>query len=103
MQFSAEPAGNQVLVGSLPQPDYPPALRTHAPPAWWSRAELTLEYARTAYAARGQWSTNEKRLLDQAGLRHLDALICTMTPDSGALTTALDRVADALRRAVADP
>jgi predicted nucleotidyltransferase len=125
--LAAELAGNQVLAGSLPRPDYPPALREHAPSAWWSRAELTLSYARTAYAshgyaldcagaaaracyesahailaARGQWVTNEKRLLDQAGLRHLDTLIPAMTPDPGALTITLDRITDALREAIAD-
>jgi predicted nucleotidyltransferase len=51
--LAAELAGNQVLAGSLPRPDYPPALRKHAPTTWWSRAELTLGYARTAYASRG--------------------------------------------------
>jgi hypothetical protein len=125
--LAAELAGNQVLAGSLPRPDYPPALRKHAPPAWWSRAEFTLSYARTAYAsrgyaldcagaaarasyetahailaARGEWGTNEKRLLDQAGLRQLDMLVPAMTPDTGALTATLDRIADALREAVAD-
>lgn len=125
--LAAELAGNQVLTGSLPRPDYPPALRQHAPRAWWSRAELTLGYARTAYAphgyaldcagaaaracyetahaiqaGRGRWVTNEKRLLDQAGLRHLDTLIHTMTPDPDTLTTTLDRLTDALTEATKD-
>jgi uncharacterized protein YhfF len=120
----AELAGNQVLTGSLPRPEYPPALREHAPPAWWSRAQLTLAYARDAHAprghaldcagaaaracseaahailaARGEWVTNEKRLLERAGLGDLDRLVRTMTTDPVALTAALDQIADALRRA----
>lgn len=120
----AELAGNQALVGSLPQPDYPPALREHASDAWWSRAQLTLSYARNVHAPRGhaldcagaaarascetahavlarrgEWVTNEKRLLERAGLRNLDTLVSTMTPDPTSLTTALDRIADTLRDA----
>lgn len=123
----AELAGQRVLTGSLPRPDYPPALRRHAPRAWWNRAELTLGYARTAYAsrgyaldcagaaaracyeaahaiqaARGQWVTNEKRLLDQAGLRHLDTIVHGMTPDPDALTSALNTITDTLSEATAD-
>jgi predicted nucleotidyltransferase len=122
--LAAELAGNQVLVGSLPRPDYPPALREQAPPAWWSRAQLTLGYAGNVYAprgralecagaaaraccetahailaARGEWVTNEKRLLDRAGLRHLDGLVATMTPEPAALTAALDRIAETLEDA----
>lgn len=43
------------------------------------------------FAARGEWVTNEKRLLERADLRGVDGII-------GALTTASD--ADALVRAV---
>jgi predicted nucleotidyltransferase len=122
----AELAGNQVLRGSLPRPDYPPALRVHAPAAWWTRAQLTLSYARDAHAprgnaldcagaaaraccetahailaARGEWITNEKRLLDRAGLRSLDALVAGMTPEPTALTAVLERISDTLSAAVA--
>jgi hypothetical protein len=122
----AELAGNQVLSGSLPRPQYPPALRVHARAEWWSRAQLTLAYARDAHAprgnaldcagaaaraccetahavlaARGEWVTNEKRLLDRAGLRDLDALVVGMTPEPSALAAALHRIADALAEAVA--
>jgi predicted nucleotidyltransferase len=122
----AELAGNQLLAGSLPRPDYPPALRQHAPPAWWSRAQLTLGYARSAYAprgyaldcagaaaraccetahailaARGEWVTNEKRLLERAGLRDLDSLVPAMAPDPTALTAAIDQIAATLHDAAA--
>jgi predicted nucleotidyltransferase len=123
----AELAGNQVLHGSLPGPDYPPALRERAPGAWWSRAELTLAYARANFAprgaalecagaaarachetahavlaARGEWVTNEKRLLDRAGLRVVDPLVAAMTPDAAALTGTLDRIAEILGAAVSE-
>jgi predicted nucleotidyltransferase len=126
--LAAELAGNEVLTGSLPRPDYPPALREQAPPAWWGRAQLTIGYARSTYAqhgralecagaaarascetahailaARGEWVTNEKRLLDRAGLRGVDPIVATLAPDPAALTAALDDLADTLRAAVADP
>jgi predicted nucleotidyltransferase len=123
----AELAGNQVLTGSLPRPEFPPALRERAPAIWWSRAQFTLSYARAAYArqglalpcagaaaragcetahailaGRGEWVTNEKRLLDRAGLRHLDGLVSTMTTDPVALTATLDQISDTLHAAMAD-
>ena len=95
----AELAHNLALSGTLPKPDFPPALRERAAAAWWARADLTLDYAMNNHApagrlldcagaaaracleagnailaARGEWITNEKRLLDRAGLRDLDAL-----------------------------
>ncbi|MFI9027938.1 nucleotidyltransferase domain-containing protein [Streptomyces sp. NPDC053560] len=102
----AELAVNEVLRGELPRPAYPEALRATAPSVWRGRAELTLRYARGAYAARGratevagalatagmqtahavlaargEWTTNEKRLLEQAGLRGLDTLVAALRPD----------------------
>jgi hypothetical protein len=111
----AELAMNKVLAGQLEQPGYPQALRETAPPRWWGDAQATLNYARGAYAARGlatetagmiataacqaghavlaasgQWVTNEKTLLDRAGLRGVDAIVAGLTPDPGALTAAVD-------------
>jgi hypothetical protein len=96
----AELALGRVLYGQPPRPDYPPALRKQAPVVWWSKAAQTFGYARTNYApygrltecagltaqaalqaahavlaARGEWITNEKKLLTQAGLRDIDELI----------------------------
>ncbi|MEU2562912.1 nucleotidyltransferase domain-containing protein [Streptomyces longispororuber] len=115
----AELAVNEVLSGSLPRPAYPRALREAAPPFWRGRAALTLRYAKGAYvprgqttevagalataametahavlAARGEWTTNEKRLLRRAGLRGVDAAVARLRPDPGALARA---VADAER------
>ncbi|MGY0487184.1 nucleotidyltransferase domain-containing protein [Streptomyces sp. WG-D5] len=121
----AELAVNRVLRGHTPVPDgYPAALREAAPDAWWGRAALTLDYARhnnaplggrtevvgavavaatqTAHAvlaARGEWVTNEKRLLERAGLRGIDRIVGdTALP----LEDLVDRAKELLARAVAD-
>jgi predicted nucleotidyltransferase len=111
----AELAMNQILAGHLEAPGYPDALRAAAPPRWWDDARATLGYGRAAYAARGlvtetagmiataacqtghavlaasgQWVTNEKTLLDRAGLRGVDAILAGLAPDAGRLTAALD-------------
>jgi len=93
----AELGINRTLRGTVPRWEYPAALRRTAPPIWWHHADLTLLYAEEAHARRGrvaqcagllseaacqaahailahrgQWITNEKRLLDAAGLRGVD-------------------------------
>ncbi|MFG1795194.1 nucleotidyltransferase domain-containing protein [Nocardia sp. NPDC049149] len=103
----AELAVNQVLRGRLPNPEYPEALRVAAPPIWRNRASMTLRYARGAYArrgqttevagalavaamqtahailaARGEWTTNEKRLLERAGLRDIDTIVAGLRVDA---------------------
>lgn len=90
----AELAVNRVLHGELPRPAYPDALRRAAPREWWGRADPLFGYARAGFAthgrlaqtlgmtaqaatcaahavlaARGEWVTNEKTLLERAGLR----------------------------------
>ncbi|MEU4968381.1 nucleotidyltransferase domain-containing protein [Streptomyces smyrnaeus] len=112
----AELALNRVLRGTLPRPEYPDALRAAAPPVWRERAALTLRYAKGAHAprgqatevagalataaaqsahavlaARGEWITNEKRLLTRAGLRPLDALLPDLRPTPEALLHALEQ------------
>jgi hypothetical protein len=102
---AAELALGRVLSGTLPRPGYPPALRAAAPPRWLAEARATLGYARTAHAprghladaagaiataacqaahavlaGRGQWVTSEKTLIDQAGLRGIDAILAALTP-----------------------
>jgi len=111
----AELAVNRVLRGSLPRPAYPEALRKAAPPVWRGRAELTLGYAKAAYAPRGaltevagalataamqaahavlaergEWVTNEKRLLERAGLRGVDAIIAGLRARPDALRGAVE-------------
>ncbi|WP_030521288.1 nucleotidyltransferase domain-containing protein [Nocardia rhamnosiphila] len=111
----AELAVNRVLHGTLPCPAYPGALRRAAPPIWRDRATRTLRYARDAYvrrgqatevagalataavqtahavlAARGEWVTNEKRLLHRAGLRAVDEIVGGLTTDPAVLARAVD-------------
>jgi predicted nucleotidyltransferase len=101
----AELAGNRVLHGTLPRPDYPEKLKQTAPGHWRNDANLTLGYARTAYAerglltetvgaiatatcmtahavlaARGEWVTNEKTLVERAGLRGIDDILTGRQP-----------------------
>ena len=122
----AEIATNQVLSGLLPRPAYPDALRAAAPPRWWGVAQATLGYGRAAYAPRGrlaetagtvavaacqaahavlaasgQWVTNEKTLLDRAGLRGVDGILAGLAPDPGRLARAVDDAEALLRAAVA--
>ncbi|MFI2211317.1 nucleotidyltransferase domain-containing protein [Streptomyces sp. NPDC020141] len=121
----AELALNRVLYGTLPRPDYPEALRAAAPGVWRGRAELTLQYARGAnaprgqaaevagalataamltahavLAARGEWVTNEKRLLTRAGLRGIDTILTGLRPESEALLRAIDEAERLFRDAV---
>ncbi|WP_433022000.1 nucleotidyltransferase domain-containing protein [Kribbella sp. CA-294648] len=124
----AELAINQVLHGTLPKPDFPEALRWTALERWWGEARLTLDYARTAHAeqghlaetagaiatagcqaahailaARGNWVTNEKALLDRAGLRELDRIVSGLTPSPRALTAVVDEATGVLEAAFPTP
>ncbi|WP_214324502.1 nucleotidyltransferase domain-containing protein [Nonomuraea sediminis] len=110
----AELATNRVLRGDLTRPGYPPALRESAPAVWRERARMTLLYAKGAYvprgqatevagavataaaytahailAARGEWVTNEKRLLNRAGLRPLDTLLAGLGPEPDTLAAVV--------------
>ncbi|EIV91354.1 nucleotidyltransferase domain-containing protein [Frankia sp. QA3] len=112
-----ELAINRVLVGSLPRPGYPEALRLSAPRIWSDRAALTLsyaehnhaphgraaqcagllalaasDYAHAVLAARGAGVTNEKRLLDRGGMRGVDDIIAGLTGQTGVLTEAVTAV-----------
>ncbi|MET9130199.1 nucleotidyltransferase domain-containing protein [Streptomyces antibioticus] len=82
---------------------YPPRPRRTAPDRWYGTARATLAYARAGHApaarrteaagalavaatqvghavpaARGEWVTNEKRLLERAGLRAVDDLVARL-------------------------
>ncbi|WP_079161556.1 nucleotidyltransferase domain-containing protein [Streptomyces fodineus] len=114
----AELAVNQVLHGELPRPaPYPAKLRLAAAGHWHGTARATLAYAKANHAphgrltetagaiataaaqaahgvlaVRGEWVTNEKRLLERAGLRSVDAILMEASgTDTDALTTAITR------------
>ncbi|MBT2417605.1 nucleotidyltransferase domain-containing protein [Streptomyces sp. ISL-22] len=111
----AELAINRVLRGELPRPaSYPEKLRSTARDRWYGTARATLAYARANHApagrltevagalataavqtghavlaARGEWVTNEKRLLERAGLRGVDGIIEGLRPRPEALLRAI--------------
>jgi hypothetical protein len=114
----AELALNRVLRGALPRPGYPAALRRTAAARWQKDAQATLDYARGAHAARGhladtagaiavaacqhahavlaargEWVTNEKTLIDRAGLRGVDDVLAGLVPDPGRLERAVAEAA----------
>jgi predicted nucleotidyltransferase len=109
-----ELAINQVLRGELPSPSYPDKLRATASAYWRKAAGMTLSYAtahhapharltevagslalaalQTAHAilaGRGEWVTNEKTLLERAGLRGVDSLVSDLRAEPEALAKAL--------------
>lgn len=123
----AELSINRALVGTLPRPEYPAALRRSAPRDWWGRAEETFAYAiaggarrgaatlalgltgqAVAYAAhgiaaaRGRWVTNEKRLLVTAGLTGCDRMITEAMPDPDAMVGVIERIRDRCAAELAD-
>ncbi|MFF3927370.1 nucleotidyltransferase family protein [Streptomyces hirsutus] len=122
----AELAINKVLRGELPRPAaYPPALRETAPPRWYGTATATLAYAKAGHApkgavtqvagaiavaatqtahavtaARGEWVTNEKGLVERAGLTDVDALTEGLTRSPSDLVRAVTAAEALFRRAV---
>jgi predicted nucleotidyltransferase len=121
--LAAELAIARTLRGVLPRPAYPLALRRTATASWAGSARLTLDHAaqnaapagraaqvagaigvagcqaaHAVLAARGEWVTNEKRLLDRAGLRGLDGVVASLgtTPEAlGAAVAAAHAVVEA--------
>ncbi|SNX57670.1 nucleotidyltransferase-like protein [Streptomyces sp. TLI_55] len=130
----AELAINEVLRGDLPRLDgYPAKLRRTASDRWYGTARATLSYAKAAHAtagrvtelagaiataavqtahgvmaSRGEWVTNEKRLLERAGMRTVDGVVASLsqeaTPDSliQAVTRAEAIIEAASRGSAAD-
>ncbi|MEV5547751.1 nucleotidyltransferase domain-containing protein [Streptomyces sp. NPDC052309] len=121
----AELAINEVLRGDLPRPAYPDALRATAPERWHGTAAATLAYAKAGHApkgaltqvagaialattqtahavlaARGEWVTNEKRLVERAGLGGIDTLMANLTPAPEDLTRAITETEGLLGAAV---
>ena len=110
----AELALGRVLVGDLPRPEYPEALRKAAPGVWRGRAAATLSYAEHNHAPHGrvaqcaglvaqaaaqaahavlaeraEWVTNDKALLSRAGLTEIDLVVAGMSADPQDLLLAV--------------
>lgn len=113
----AELALARVLRGELPRPRYPEALRRSAAARWGMAARLTLDHAARSGAPRGQtalvagaiargacqaahadlaargvWVTNEKTLLDRAGLQMVDEIVADLGSDPDRLCAAVRTV-----------
>jgi hypothetical protein len=111
----------QVLVGELPRPGFPVALRQAASSFWQAAAELSLDYADSVYAGRGDalgcagslaravieaaharlaakgaWALNEKRIVQRAGLDHLTAHFADLGRTPGELHHAVQVITEAL-------
>jgi hypothetical protein len=50
-------------------------------------------------AARGEWVTNEKRLIDRARLRPIDELLASLSPEAGHLIGAVATAAGLVQTA----
>ncbi|GAA1039688.1 nucleotidyltransferase domain-containing protein [Streptomyces murinus] len=122
----AELAHNRVLRGDLPRPlGYPEPLRRTAAEHWGGTARATLGYAKADHAprgrltetagalataaaqashavlaARGEWVTNEKRLLERAGLREFDEVTGRLRAAPDALVTAVTRAEEIIAGAL---
>jgi predicted nucleotidyltransferase len=111
----AELAINRALRGELPRPTgYPAKLRLSAAERWHGTARATLAYAQANHApkgrltevagalataavqtghavlaSRGEWVTNEKRLLERAGLRQVDDIMERLSVEPETLARAI--------------
>lgn len=121
----AELAVNRVLRGELHRPAaYPEKLRTSAAERWHGTGHATLAYAKANHApkgrltevagaiataaaqaahgvlaARGEWVTNEKRLLRRAGLRTVDGIVGGLCAEPAVLTRAVSEAETLFRAA----
>jgi predicted nucleotidyltransferase len=115
-----ELAINRVLWGQVERPEYPRALREHAPEFWLGRArrelgyasywvqtentvscagalaKIVLQAAHARLAHRGIWALNEKRMVEWAGLSSLNARFGALGSSRGELDLALQEVESAV-------
>jgi hypothetical protein len=118
--LAAELAVGVPLVGSLPRPSFPSALRDVAPGRWRSEAEFAIARAadhasrddaaacvgKLAFAAlaeaharaseAGSWVINEKGLVRRCGLESVDAALRTPRPTHD-LVLLVERIREELR------
>jgi predicted nucleotidyltransferase len=126
--LAGELALGRVLVGELPRPSFPQALRDSAPRRWLGSAEFSLTVAEAAagradtvgcsgllaraaiaaaqarLAERGEWALNEKGIVRRAGIGHADAILAAIGSSPYELGRAVFalRVALGLRAGAAD-
>ena len=118
-----ELAVGKTLVGELPRPEFPDALREAAPPRWRRDADFSLAVAEQAaqrgdvascagliiraaiaeaqarLAATGEWALNEKGILRRAGLGALEPTLALVGLRPSELTRSVARVRAELNRA----
>jgi hypothetical protein len=100
-------------------------LREKASQAWWANAQQTFSYAATGHApygrvaqcaglialattqaahavhaARGEWTTNEKMLLTNAGLRDVDGIVVSLSAEPAQLQQAIEQARALCERVV---
>jgi hypothetical protein len=116
--YAAELAINRHLVGTLPRPSFPDALRKQAPPRWRRLRDGALLFARSHAArddavactgslaiaamseahatlcARGEWYLNDKGLIARAGLDAVQPLLRHAGDDLTATVAAVERALD---------
>jgi hypothetical protein len=69
------------------------APRGHLAETAGSIAVAATQAAHGVLAARGEWVSNEKRLLDRAGLRDLDAIVANLDPAPDHLMASVNAAA----------
>jgi hypothetical protein len=62
-------------------------------------ATAAAQAAHGVLAARGEWVTNEKRLLERAGLRGIDAVVGALRAEPDVLVRAVTRAGEILAEA----
>ncbi len=67
------------------------AARGHLADTGGAIATAACQAAHAVLAGRGQWVTNEKTLIDRAGLRGIDVILAGLTPDPVRLAAAVDQ------------
>src|SRR5580693_7706442 len=72
------------------------AIRGHATETAGLIATAAAQAAHAVLAGRGEWITNEKTLLDRAGLQSVDAVMSRLAADPEQLTRAIDTAERAL-------
>jgi hypothetical protein len=109
--LAGELALARVITGDLPRPAFPPRLRQTAPDTWHRLAagalsiadahvgrqdriacvanvcQAVLAAAQARLATAGEWALNEKRLVERAGLGHLQNRLGRPGPDLTALVS----------------